>query len=753
MADEVILCIAQAEGVAFGRIADELVFAHQLADGAHEVDALVEGDVVPLMVLAVLAAAGEAAAVHRAAVFHLFDAHAGDEALRPADALDVYFHLAVCKVAVQIVAVEGVGTADEQGAVFELAAHAAGEQLPVAHAVFEVVLVDELARGDVFDAHLAHFHRRGVRADEQAAGVVLIDGLHAVDDVFARVAGEHLLDVVVGGDHDVARVEPDEVGRPFVVGGGSEQGRVAGEPDDVAVALAAGQKRCFGDGGAQVVFAVEAAPAVAHGVHGVLAHEHLGARAVVAVVAAGIVDEPLIGVVDVLVDDGVAVFFVDDLPVVAGILGADIDARGGDDGDAELLDEVGLLARVFVLAQAHQAGGEVFKIHVAPVLVADADVFQLEGFGVAHVCAHLRPMRLFRLGRVDAALGEEQEVCHVVDDFLFEHLGAGHDAAVVFAALGADADLAEQAAVQHGQRRHVQVFAQAEVFVEADAVRLHIPPGVGDLMPLFQRAYRAPPAVLVFKRLVALDDAAAREAQEGGMAVFEHLHDAGRKLAVPVLFGIPPHVGRKQRHIVDADVAGALEDHHQAPQLRLQRLDRAGDLDPFAAVARKLDLRLGGQHRTGAADVHFHLAGKAELFYPHAEVVRLPFIQRHAVVVPRLDGVAGVFQAVDAAHMHHQVGRVAGRDAPFCGDVVRASAGDVPILVLHLADGDGHGSIVQVVREIGELERVVDDHLCVQAAVCRLVDVLKEQAVEVLADLDAAVVLIERILHHKKKTP
>src|SRR5699024_10746193 len=110
-----------------------------LADGAHEIDALVEGDVIPLVIFAVLAADGEAVAVHRAAVFHVLHADADDEALLAADAAEVDLHLAVRIVAVEIVSVEGVRRGNAQRAALDAAADAAGIQLPVPHAVFEVV--------------------------------------------------------------------------------------------------------------------------------------------------------------------------------------------------------------------------------------------------------------------------------------------------------------------------------------------------------------------------------------------------------------------------------------------------------------------------------------------------------------------------------------------------------------------------------------------------------------------------------------
>ena len=60
---------------------------------------------------------------------------------------------------------------------------------------------------------------------------------------------------------------------------------------------------------------------------------------------------------------------------------------------------------------------------------------------------------------------------------------------------------------------------------------------------------------------------------------------------------------------------------------------------------------------------------------------------------------------------------------------------------------------MRIVREILELKGIVDDHLGVQPAVRRLVDILEEQAVEMPADFCAAIVLVERITDHRKIAP
>ena len=433
------------------------------------------------MVFPVLATDGESVAVHRAALRHILDAHADDKTLRTADASEIHFHLAVGKIPVQIVPVKGIRRCNVQRAASQFAADAARVQLPFAHAILEIMAVQNFARRDILHTHFAHFHRGRVRPDKQAARIVFIRGTDIVEHELARIARKHLLHKIVRREHDVARIEPDQVGRPFIVRRRSKQGRVTGHLDHVAVALAPREERRFRNGRAKIVFAVEPAAAVAHGMHRIFAHEHLCAVTIVTIVPLCVVDKPLIGIVHVLVDDGIAVFLIDDFPTFARILRADVDARRRHDLNIVFFEEVDLRSRIFVLFQPEQASRKVFKILVSPVFVADADVLQRERRRVPHIRTDFCPIGFGGIGAGNFALGKEQKVCDVVDDFALEHRRARHDAAVPLAALFADADLAEKPAMQNRQRCHVQVFTQAEVFIEADRIRLHVAPRVGDL--------------------------------------------------------------------------------------------------------------------------------------------------------------------------------------------------------------------------------------------------------------------------------
>ena len=234
------------------------------------------------------------------------------------------------------------------------------------------------------------------------------------------------------------------------------------------------------------------------------------------------------------------------------------------------------------------------------------------------------------------------------------------------------------------------------------------------------------------------------------MAVFEDLHDARRKFAATVFVGIAPDVGRKQRHIIDADVPVALEDHDQPAQFRLLGLDRGIDFDPFPVIAGQLDLCLCRERRAGTAHKDLRLALEAEFFHPHTEVVYLALFERHAVIVPVAHRISRIFHAVNAAHAHDEVGRVGRAHASVRGDIMRACPENIPVLVLHLPQLHGNACIVPVVVDVLKLERVVDDHFGVQATVRRLVDVLKKQAVQMFADGDPLFGFVQTILNHAR---
>ena len=417
----------------------------------------------------------------------------------------------------------------------------------------------------------------------------------------------------------------------------------------------------------------------------------------------------------------------------------------------EEIEKVGLSPLIHVLAHADEARLKVIEVLEAPVLVADADVFELEGFGVAHVGTHLRPMRFVGVGGRDVTLCKEDEIGDVIDDFGLEFARPGHDALIARLALLAHTDLAQKPAVEHGERRHLQIFAQAEVLVKADAVRLHVAPHVGDLLALFERPHRVSPLILILEGDVALDDAAAGEAEEGRMAVLQYLDKAGRELAVAILIGIAPRHCREQGDVIDTDLAVAFENDAKAPHRVLFGNDGSRDFDPVAVGAfGDGDLADRGMAAVRALDEHLRGALEAEALDEHGEVVCLAVLDGHAVhIIAAHRIVAGIFEVIDAAHAQKQKARVVLIHAANGHDLLGACTVDVPGVVALLARFDGAFCIEVVVGEVLELERIVDHHLGIHAAVRRLIDVLEEQSVEVLGNVNAPLVRVQCVIEHK----
>ena len=104
---------------------------------------------------------------------------------------------------------------------------------------------------------------------------------------------------------------------------------------------------------------------------------------------------------------------------------------------------------------------------------------------------------------------------------------------------------------------------------------------------------------------------------------------------------------------------------------------------------------------------------------------------------------------IDAAHAQKQEARVVCVHAAGGHDLLGACAVDVPGKVALLARFDGAFCIEVVVGEVLELERIVDHHLGIHAAVRRLIDVLEEQSVEVLGNVNAPLVRVQCVIEHK----
>jgi hypothetical protein len=245
----------------------------------------------------------------------------------------------------------------------------------------------------------------------------------------AAVFGEESLDVVAGDAEPAGAVEVDEVDRPAFVVGVAEEGGIGGHDHDVGVPFHSGHEGGFAEGAAEVAEAGVAGD-------GVFPDEDLRALAVVGVVFAGVVHEPLGGVVVVFIDDGghgvpgVAAF-----PVVGDQV--DVGVSGLDGADEQ---------------------GPAFAVGGPAVLVADLEVFEAEGGGVAVAGAEAAPDRVG--GAVGVLDGIEGVLHPLIHDVHRGVLAMGH--------AGVDAE----------QRFRAEVLGHLEVFMVADGVGGLVAPDV-----------------------------------------------------------------------------------------------------------------------------------------------------------------------------------------------------------------------------------------------------------------------------------
>ena len=545
---------------------------------------------------------------------------------------------------------------------------------------------DRFGRVDDLEVERAGVVDRGRDGHHRLPAALGLDGHVARQVTVADVRAEQLLHVVVGRQHDPLVVEENQVRRrPLGVAVAGQQRGVGGHRHHVGVALHAGQIRRLGQ-------CVEEGVAA----RGVLADVDFrpAARELIEAVAVG--DEPLRRLVVVFVADVDAEVAHEAVNRDAGA-----EAAGADDRDfgvrlAQRLDEGGVVAA--------EQRGVVF-------LVAEADVFEVEGRGVAHVGADLAP------GAVDGAVGELDEV----DDVPHPLVQIGRPARLV-----GRLEAAAHGDRQDRQRGRADVLGELEILEVAKPVGLVIAPAVGVAAAPFDGADGVLPAVRLVEA-VAVDDAAAGEAQGLGVQVG---NGQGEILAQTVGTALEG-VGRHQRDHVEAHAAarGGGDDE---PQLvgGARRRERRGVTLPF--------LRRRGQGRLGddLAVVRFQrdaqrpgLAAAAPAGEERGGVSGSVF-DREAVVTgvgqarlrPRL-AVERQVDVVRVVRVQRPVGRDGGADLDAVGPDRRPRR--------HAVVGHRVGRGLHADRaERVVLERAVLHEFRVKPAVGGEVDVLEEDAVE-----------------------
>ncbi len=473
-------------------------------------------------------------------------------------------------------------------------------------------------------------------------------------------------------------VEPDQVRVPLHVVLVGEQRGVGGQLDHVGVAFQAGHERGLGQ---------RVPPGVALG--GVLAEEDRGAVPVVGVVAVVVLQEPLRAVVVVLVDHGdagVAVELPGGVEGGAGVVGAAV----GDDGDVRV-------RRLDGGAELLEAGEELLG---EVLLVADFQVGEVEGLGVAHLGALPAPFA------GAGAVGELDEVQGVLDVPLQQRVVV--DGLVLAAAGDQGGD--------DGQRHGADVLGEAEVLVVAEAVALVVAPEVGVGGALLDRPYGVLPLVgalalpagvrAVVLHGAGVDQAAAGEAQKAGVQGLDLLGEVLAQAVRLVLVGVAGeeghHVEGGARRGGDGEAAAVAGAGGGEVRGVLAPLPLGGHLAHRGERARGV---LEGDGEGGAA------LGAG----PDGEVVPRALLDADAGVVAGVgdggtggQGEVGAVALVEAAVVVHDLGRAVG--------------------------GPGGERGVRGVVGGGVLEGPVLHQLRVQAAVGGSVDVLVEDAVHGVVD-------------------
>ena len=359
----------------------------------------------------------------------------------------------------------------------------------------------------VVDILLGLAHAGGIALEADAVAVVIL----------ACALAEELLHIVAAGEVGALVVEVDHVGIPVRGVLTGEEGGVARHGDDITVALDMEEVETFGEGIDELL------------VRGAVLTEidlRLAVTGIAVVLAA--LQEVVARLVVVLVDDGHG-GLLSEFPacLVVGVIGVGARTSGADD------DNVGIglaHAFIYIFKALSEFGGDL-------LLVADAEVLQTEGLGMALLGAELSP-----LGGGGIAIGPLDEVEGLGDPLV--HLG--HRAGVL-CLCGPHAPttvgtLAAHTGGQDGQRLHAEVFAELEVLIVAETHRLVVAPGVLELLALLLGTDGGLPAVGVPETVAAtVDDTAAGEAQELRLQVGEGL---GEILAQTVTFiGVLGHEG------------------------------------------------------------------------------------------------------------------------------------------------------------------------------------------------------------------
>ncbi len=337
-------------------------------------------------------------------------------------------------------------------------------------------------------------------------------------------------------------------------------------------------------------------------------------------------------------------------------------------------------------------------------------------------------------------------------------------------------ELAGDAVVQHGQRRGAEPLGHQQVLVEADVLRGPVAPVVAEADALLARADGILPEHLA-EVVRALGGAAAREAHELGMQVFERLQQVLAERAVPAFLPEFRGLGNEGDE-VQPEGAGFVRHDREAAVHGAFRLQRAGVLLPAVRQAGHRD-DVGVALPGGVFQIHGDGSRIVGALQVQAQIVTHALLRGDGGRL-RVVGVEGVGAALvfgDAVAVGRDAETLAGLldveahavlgVAQVVVILVRRIEVVLALQVLHQRlvrhgagaalrsvpaqdrpaeeDGVGGGELPRVRggRHVVGLEGVVLDQLRADAAVHALVDVLEEDAGQGGAHLDAQFARLE----------
>ena len=460
-----------------------------------------------------------------------------------------------------------------------------------------------------------------------------------------------------------------------------QQRGVCGHVDHVGVALHAREECGLEQCGVEVV------PLLAGAVAGILSGEDLGALAVIVVVSAARGEEPTLRTVEVLVHE--VYLEASHLgPEVVEVGAFGVGARRAYDHDLGM-----------GLAQHLDEALQTLRIFRPPLLVADAYIFEVEGFGMSHLGAQRTP---FGIRGAVCELNEVEGVVYVWVEVAYGDMRLGRVVLV----------LARQTAVEDGQWLGTDILGQQEELIESHAVALVVVgeeavaegvlPAVDVQGAVLDGADGVLPVVSGLD-VRALDDAAAREAEYARTRVGQSLYEI---LAQAVLAALP-RVDGEERHMLQIDRAARGEEYAQVSLVQ----GAGGGEAQFIFFPL---LRVDGEVGIGQG---LRLLHRGVVYQLDAYALRLAAGPDRETVFAALHDTHAEESLVLDAGSHVRV--VGGCEAYVVGVAVEGAV---------ILDGDVAEGLPPH-EALRELERAVLHHLGIETAVGAVVYILEEVSV------------------------